>query len=88
MPGPATLSSMKLARLVQAYLAASGVSIEQKAVRIGVRRNELLRAARGAISRTVRVRLLAFFAPAPAGWAPADPAATSRPHGPQKRGFT
>jgi hypothetical protein len=52
MPGPATLSSIQLARLVQAYLAAPGASIVQKAARIGVRRNELLRAARGTISRT------------------------------------
>jgi hypothetical protein len=48
MPGPATLSSIQLARLVQAYLAAPGASIVQKAARIG----ELLRAARGTISRT------------------------------------
>jgi hypothetical protein len=55
-----------------------GTSIEQKAARIGVRRNELLRAARGSISRTVRLRLLAFFAAAPGARAPAAPAAAAR----------
>jgi hypothetical protein len=61
-------SSIQLARLVQAYVAEPGGSLEEKATRIGVRRNELLRAARGTISRTTRLRLLASFA---AGRAPA-----------------
>jgi len=47
-------SSLQLARLVQAYVAEPGGSIEEKAARVGLRRNELLRAARGTISRTVR----------------------------------
>jgi len=66
------LSSLQLARQVQAYVAEPGGSIEEKATRVGLRRNELLRAARGTISRTVRLRLVAFFAtaagsPRPAG---------------------
>ena len=61
-PPGMTLSSIQLARLVQAYVAGPGASLEEKAARVGVRRNELLRAGRGAISRTIRLRLLAFFA--------------------------
>ena len=55
-------SSIQLARLVQAYVAEPGASLEEKAARVGMRRNELLRAVRGTISRTTRRRLLAFFA--------------------------
>lgn len=55
-------SSVQLAHLVRAYLAEPGASLEEKAARVGMRKNELLRAARGAISRMVRMRLLAFFA--------------------------
>lgn len=82
-------SSLQLARLVQAYVAEPGGSIEEKAARVGLRRNELLRAARGTISRTVRRRLLAFFAAAgaprrPGGSAPAGPRLRRR----RKRGFT
>jgi hypothetical protein len=55
-------SSIQLSRLVQAYVAEPGASLEQKASRVGVRRNELLRAAHGTISRTTRLRLLALFA--------------------------
>jgi hypothetical protein len=55
-------SSIQLAHLVQAYMAEPGGSLEEKATRVGVRRNELLRAARGTIPRTIRLRLLAFFA--------------------------
>ena len=82
------LSSIQLARLVQAYVAEPGPSLEEKAARVGVRRNELLRAARGTISRTTRLRLLAFFAGAGArrvadARVPADRARRQR-----KRGFT
>ena len=56
------ISSVQLARLVQGFLAEPGVSIDQKAAVVGVRRNELLRAARGTISRSARRRLLAYFA--------------------------
>ena len=55
------LSSVQLARLVQVYVAQPGASLEEKATRVRVRRNELLRAARGTISRATRLRLLAFF---------------------------
>jgi hypothetical protein len=79
------LSSIQLARLVQAYVAEPGGSLEEKATRVGVRRNELLRAARGTISRTIRLRLLTFFAAAGRGpSAPAD----QRAHRQRKRGFT
>ena len=57
-------SSIQLAHLVQAYMAEPGGSLEEKATRVGVRRNELLRAARGTIPRTTRLRLLVFFAAA------------------------
>ena len=82
-------SSLQLARLVQACVAEPGGSIEEKAARVGLRRNELLRAARGTLSRTVRRRLLAFFAAAgaprrPGGSTPAGP----RPRRRRKRGFT
>jgi hypothetical protein len=82
------LSSLQLARLVQDYLAAPGASVDEKAALVGVRRNVLLRAARGTISRTARARLLAHFATTRAQPARAR-AATPRP-GPrkQKRGFT
>ena len=82
-------SSIQLARLVQAYVAEPGGSLEEKATRVGVRRNELLRAARGTISRTIRLRLLAFFAAAGArrGRGPSAPAG-QRAHRQRKRGFT
>lgn len=84
-----SLSSVQLARLVQAYLAAPGFSIEEKAVRVGVRRNELLRAARGTISRTARVRLLAYFATVETGRAGGPgPGSAGRPRRQRKRGFT
>jgi hypothetical protein len=35
------LSSIQLARQVQAYVAEPGGSLEEKATRLGVRRNEL-----------------------------------------------
>jgi hypothetical protein len=84
------LSSVQLARLVQGFLAEPGASIDQKAAAVGVRRNGLMRAARGTISRTARQRLLAYFARVP------DPKVTARaaigpvaaPHRPRKRGFT
>jgi len=60
------LSSLQLARLVQLYLAEPGASVDEKAAVVGVRRNVLLRAARGTISPTARARLLAHFAAAPA----------------------
>jgi hypothetical protein len=82
------LSTAQLARLVQAYVAEPGGPLEEKATRVGLRRNELLRAARGTISRTTRLRLLAFFAAgarrAPAPRAPVGP----RPPHQRKRGFT
>jgi len=82
-------SSIQLARLVQAYVAEPGGSLEEKATRIGVRRNELLRAARGTISRTTRLRLLAFFAGAGARRLkePRVPPGL-RAQGARKRGFT
>ena len=79
------LSSLQLARLVQLYLAEPGASVDEKATRVGVRRNVLLRAARGTISRTARARLLAHLAARPA-----QPA-RGRGVGPlrkRKRGFT
>lgn len=82
------LSSIQLARLVQAYVAEPGASLEEKAARVGVRRNELLRAVRGAISRTTRLRLLAFFART--GTRPVKDAripASQRAHRQRKRGF-
>lgn len=83
------LSSIQLARLVQAYVAEPGGSLEEKATRVGVRRNELLRAARGTISRTIRLRLLTFFAAAGArrGRGPSAPAG-KQAHRQRKRGFT
>ena len=83
------LSSIQLARQVQAYVAEPGGSLEEKATRVGVRRNELLRAARGTISRTTRLRLLVFFAAAGArqGRGPSAPA-DQRAHRQRKRGFT
>jgi len=85
--GPA--ASIQLSRLVQAYVAEPGPSLEEKATRVGVRRNELLRAARGTISRTTRLRLLVFFAAAGArpGRDPSTPAG-ERAHCQRKRGFT
>ncbi len=84
-----TLSSIQLARLVQAYVAGPGGSLEEKATRIGVRRNELLRAAQGTIPRTTRLRLLAFFAAAGARRSQGPSAPTGqRAHRQRKRGFT
>jgi hypothetical protein len=82
-------ASIQLSRLVQAYVAEPGPSLEEKATRVGVRRNELLRAARGTISRTTRLRLLVFFAAAGArpGRDPSTPAG-ERAHCQRKRGFT
>lgn len=83
------LSSIQLARQVQAYVAEPGGSLEEKATRVGVRRNELLRAARGTISRTIRLRLLTFFAAAGArrGRGPITPSGQPA-HRQRKRGFT
>ena len=83
------LSSIQLARQVQAYVAEPGGSLEEKATRVGVRRNELLRAARGTIARTIRLRLLTFFAAAGArrGRGPSAPAG-KQAHRQRKRGFT
>ena len=83
------LSSIQLARQVQAYVAEPGGSLEEKATRVGVRRNELLRAARGTISRTIRLRLLTFFA-APGARRGRGPSAAAgkQAHGQRKRGFT
>jgi hypothetical protein len=78
------LSSLQLARLVRMYLAEPG-SVDEKATRVGVRRNVLLRAARGTIPRTARARLLAHFTTEPG--APAASRAAA-PHRPRKRGFT
>ena len=83
------ISSVQLARLVQGFLAEPGASIDQKAAAVGVRRNELMRAARGTISRSARRRLLAYFARGAdstrrARAAPAPPPT----HRPRKRGFT
>ena len=84
-----TLSSTQLARLVQAYVAEPGGSLEEKATRIGVRRNELLRAAQGTIPRTTRLRLLAFFAAAGTRRSHGPSALTGqRAHRQRKRGFT
>jgi hypothetical protein len=83
------LSTAQLARLVQAYVAEPGRPLEEKATRVGIRRNELLRAARGTISRTTRLRLLAFFAAAGVRRAPAPRAPVGpRPPHQRKRGFT
>jgi hypothetical protein len=83
------LSSIQLARLVQAYVAEPGTSLEEKAARVGVRRNELLRAVRGTISRTIRLRLLAFFAGGGARRVKdARVPASQRAHRRRKRGFT
>ena len=82
-------SSIQLAHLVQAYMAEPGGSLEEKATRVGVRRNELLRAARGTIPRTIRLRLLAFFAVAGARrMKGARGSAGRRAPGRRKRGFT
>ena len=88
MPARVALSSLQLARLVQGYVAEAG-SLEEKATRVGVRRNELLRAARGTISRTTRLRLLAFFAGSGARRVSAAAvAAGHRTRRQRKRGFT
>jgi len=82
-------SSIQLARLVQAYVAEPGTSLEEKASRVGVRRNELLRAARGTIPRTTRLRLLAFFAGAGGRWVKDTRVpASRRAHRQRKRGLT
>ena len=82
-------SSIQLAHLVQAYVAEPGGSLEEKATGVGVRRNELLRAARGTIPRTTRLRLLAFFAVAGARRVKgARVSAGRRAPGQRKRGFT
>ena len=82
-------SSIQLAHLVQAYMAEPGGSLEEKATRVGVRRNELLRAARGTIPRTIRLRLLAFFAVAgDRRMKGARGSAGRRAPGRRKRGFT
>jgi len=80
-------SSIQLAHLVQAYIAEPGGSLEEKATRVGVRRNELLRAARGSIPRTTRLRLLAFFAAAGARRVKASRVSAGR-RAQRKRGFT
>ncbi len=83
------LSSIQLARLVQIYVAHPGASLDEKAARVGVRRNALLRAARGTISRTTRLRLLAFFAGAAARRVKdARVPAGRRAHRQRKRGST
>ena len=83
------LSSIQLARMVQVYVAEPGASLEEKATRVGVRRNELLRAARGTIARTTRLRLLAFFAGAAAHRVKdVRVPAGRRAHRQRKRGFT
>ncbi len=82
------LSSLQLARLVQMYLAEPGASIEQKAAAVGVRRNALLRAARGTISRTVRLRLLAYLQTAPARRTPSGGTGVAEPYRQRKHGFT
>jgi len=83
------LSSIQLARLVQVYVAQPGASLEEKAARVGVHRNALLRAARGTISRTTRHRLLAFFAGATGRRVKdAGVQAGRRVHLQRKRGFT
>ena len=82
-------ASIQLAHLVQAYMAEPGGSLEEKATRVGVRRNELLRAARGTIPRTIRLRLLAFFAVAGARRVKGARVSTGRTApGQRKRGFT
>ena len=53
--------SVQLARLVQAFLAAPGGSMEEKAAAIAVRRTSSCERARDD-SRTTRQRLLASFA--------------------------
>jgi len=88
MPVPAMLSSVQIARLVQIYLAEPGASIDRKAARVGVRRNELLRAARGTISGTTRLRLLAYFAAASPSGPALRPTAAAGPHRQRKQGFT
>jgi len=83
------LSSIQLARLVQVYVAQPGASLEEKAASVGVRRNALPRAARGSISRTTRLRLLAFFAGAAAPRVKdVRVPAGRRAHRQRKRGFT
>ena len=79
------LSSLQLARLVQVYLSQPGTSVDEKAARVGIPRNALLRAARGTISRSARARLLAHFATAPGR--PRTASAEAR-HRSRKRGFT
>ena len=83
------LSSIQLARLVQAYVTEPGASLEEKVAHVGMRWNELLRAARGTISRTTRRRLLAFFAGGGARRAAEVRVPTGqRGHRQRKRGFT
>lgn len=82
------LSNLQLARLVQIYLGEPGASVDEKSARVGVRRNVLLRAARGAISPTARARLLAHFAAAPARPVPGGSAPAAAAHRKRKRGFT
>ena len=83
------LSSLQLARLVQAYVAEPGGSLEEKASRAGVRRSVLLRAGRGTISRTTRLRLLAFFAAAGVGRGGLRASSVARrPRRQPKRGVT
>lgn len=81
------LSSLQLARLVQIYLGQPGASVDEKAARVRVRRNVLLRAARGTISRTARARLLAHFAATSAQRARDRAAAPAGRHRKRKRGF-
>jgi hypothetical protein len=83
---PPTLSSLQLARLVQIYLAEPGASLDEKAALVGIGRNALLRATHGTISRTVRLRLLAHFAPVRPQLAPARQARTPRRQELRKRG--
>src|SRR5262245_30073649 len=57
------LSNLQLARLVRAFLAEPGGTIQEKAALIGLGRNALMRASRGIVSIRARARLLAYFAP-------------------------
>jgi len=85
---PPTPSSLQLARLVRIYLAEPGVSLDEKAALAGVRRNVLLRAARGTISRITRARLLTHFGAKATGPARARAAGPAAPHRLRRRGFT
>jgi len=71
----------------QIHLAEPGASVHRKVAIVGVRRNELLRAARGIISWTTRLRLLAYFAGAPTR-RPAYRPAAAEPHHQRNRAFT